>query len=65
MGMKPLGNETFGTIGNVENNPRKTGHYDGVANCEMPNVAPTSGNANPANLEVKPTKGPVPGAGGA
>ena len=62
MSMKPVVNESFGTIGNAVTNPIKTSHYGEITNS-VTNVKATSGNPNPANSGAgTTTKGPVPSA---
>lgn len=61
MGMKPPMHEPFGTIGNANNQPAKTGHYDGVANTQT--TMKSTGNPNPTNAGAGTTqKGSVPTA---
>lgn len=61
MGMKPPMHEPFGTVSNVCSLPKKTGHYDGIANTNTtmkPTEDPTPANAGSGTT----TKGPVPKA---
>lgn len=56
-------NEPFGTIANVENQPKKTSNYATVANAGAGTSMKPTQNPNPENAGAgTTTKGPVPTA---
>jgi hypothetical protein len=61
MGMKPVMNEPFGTVGNACTQPKKESNYATVQN-EITTMKSTS-DPNPTNAGAgTTTKGPVPTA---
>jgi hypothetical protein len=63
MGMKPPMHEPFGSISNVITSPKKTGHYDTVANAGAGTSMKPTADPTPANAGAgTTTKGPVPTA---